>query len=140
MWAQIPSDDCPFNEAPDMKAFEITEAGKEALLSRKFDMVRVNYANPDMVRCANAACSGRRKPPYSTVHGSDEQHGSPASWAACTACARLRMQSAECSLRCSPVSWPSSGWRASRVRSRSLQIRIHQAFVDLTMRTSANIT
>ena len=38
-----------------MKAFEITEAGKEALLSRKFQMVRVNYANPDMVRCPNAA-------------------------------------------------------------------------------------
>ena len=33
-----------------MKAFEITEAGKEALLSKKFDMVRMNYANPDMVR------------------------------------------------------------------------------------------
>ena len=32
-----------------MKAAEITEAGKEALLSRKFDMVRMNYANPDMV-------------------------------------------------------------------------------------------
>ncbi len=47
---QIPSDSCPFNEAPDMKAFEITEAGKEALLSKRFQMVRVNYANPDMVR------------------------------------------------------------------------------------------
>lgn len=33
-----------------MKAAEITAAGKEALLSRKFDMVRINYANPDMVR------------------------------------------------------------------------------------------
>ena len=33
-----------------MKAFEITEAGKEALLSKRFQMVRVNYANPDMVR------------------------------------------------------------------------------------------
>ena len=32
-----------------MKAYEITEAGKEALLSKKFDMVRMNYANPDMV-------------------------------------------------------------------------------------------
>ena len=29
-----------------MKAREITEAGKEALLSGKYDVVRVNYANP----------------------------------------------------------------------------------------------
>ncbi len=59
-WAhtvQIPSDDCPFNEAPDMKAFEITEAGKEALLSKRFQMVRVNYANPDMVRSRRCAGS-----------------------------------------------------------------------------------
>lgn len=48
-FVEIPSDNCPFNEAPDMKAYEITEAGKEALLSKKFDMVRMNYANPDMV-------------------------------------------------------------------------------------------
>ena len=40
----------PFNELPDMKAAEITEAGKEALLSGRYKMVRVNYANPDMVR------------------------------------------------------------------------------------------
>ena len=46
---QIPSDNVPFNELPDMKATEITAAGREALLSRKFDMVRINYANPDMV-------------------------------------------------------------------------------------------
>ena len=30
---QIPSDTVPFNEAPDMKAREICEAGKEALRS-----------------------------------------------------------------------------------------------------------
>ena len=36
----------PFNEAPDMKAREITEAGKEALRSGRFQVVRVNYANP----------------------------------------------------------------------------------------------
>ena len=46
---QIPSDNVPFNELPDMKAAEITAAGKEALLSKRFDMVRINYANPDMV-------------------------------------------------------------------------------------------
>lgn len=45
-YVEIPSDTVPFNEAPEMKAREITEAGKEALLSGKYDMVRVNYANP----------------------------------------------------------------------------------------------
>jgi bisphosphoglycerate-independent phosphoglycerate mutase (AlkP superfamily) len=32
-----------------MKAREITEAGKEALKSGRYQMVRINYANPDMV-------------------------------------------------------------------------------------------
>lgn len=41
---QIKSDKVPFNELPLMKAREITEAGKEALQSRKFDTVRINYA------------------------------------------------------------------------------------------------
>ena len=49
-YVEIPSDAVPFNEAPDMKAREITEAGKEALLSKKYKVVRINYANPDMVR------------------------------------------------------------------------------------------
>ncbi|BDA43229.1 2,3-bisphosphoglycerate-independent phosphoglycerate mutase [Coccomyxa sp. Obi] len=48
-YVEIPSDAVPFNEAPDMKAREITEAGKEALLSGKYQMVRINFANPDMV-------------------------------------------------------------------------------------------
>lgn len=48
-FVEIPSDNCQFNEKPDMKAREITAAGKEALLSEKFQMVRINYANPDMV-------------------------------------------------------------------------------------------
>jgi len=48
-YVEIPSDNIPFNEKPDMKAREITEAGKEALLSGKYRMVRINYANPDMV-------------------------------------------------------------------------------------------
>lgn len=43
---EIPSDNCQFNEKPDMKAREITAAGKEALLCGKFQMVRVNFANP----------------------------------------------------------------------------------------------
>jgi hypothetical protein len=37
---QIPSDKVPFNQLPDMKAYEITEAGKEALRSGKYKMVR----------------------------------------------------------------------------------------------------
>jgi 2,3-bisphosphoglycerate-independent phosphoglycerate mutase len=48
-FVEIPSDNVPFNELPDMKAAEITAAGKEALVSKRFDMVRINYANPDMV-------------------------------------------------------------------------------------------
>ena len=48
-YVEIPSDTVPFNQAPDMKAREITAAGKEALASGKFKMVRINYANPDMV-------------------------------------------------------------------------------------------
>lgn len=45
-FVEIPSDNVPFNEAPDMKAREITEAGKEALRSGRFQMVRINFANP----------------------------------------------------------------------------------------------
>ncbi|CAG9467098.1 unnamed protein product [Pedinophyceae sp. YPF-701] len=48
-YVEIPSDACLFNEKPDMKAREICEAAKVALKSGKFDMVRVNFANPDMV-------------------------------------------------------------------------------------------
>lgn len=47
--SQVPSDKCVFNEKPDMKAPEITAAGIEALRSGKYKMVRINYANPDMV-------------------------------------------------------------------------------------------
>lgn len=48
-YVEIPSDTVPFNQAPAMKALEITAAGKEALASGKYKMVRINYANPDMV-------------------------------------------------------------------------------------------
>ncbi len=54
-YVEIPSDTVPFNEAPEMKAREITEAGKEALLSGKYDMVRVNYANPGTT-CFTLSC------------------------------------------------------------------------------------
>jgi 2,3-bisphosphoglycerate-independent phosphoglycerate mutase len=48
-YVEIPSDNVPFNEAPNMKAREICEAGKEALRSGKYNQVRINFANPDMV-------------------------------------------------------------------------------------------
>ena len=32
-----------------MKAREVTDAALEAIRSGKFDMIRVNFANPDMV-------------------------------------------------------------------------------------------
>jgi 2,3-bisphosphoglycerate-independent phosphoglycerate mutase len=43
-YVEILSDCVPFNEAPDMKAREICEAGKEALRSGRFDQVRINFA------------------------------------------------------------------------------------------------
>lgn len=48
-YLEIPSDKIVFNKKPDMKAKEITAAGIEALKSGKYKMVRINYANPDMV-------------------------------------------------------------------------------------------
>jgi 2,3-bisphosphoglycerate-independent phosphoglycerate mutase len=48
-YVEVPSDNVPFNTTPAMKAPEITAAGIEALRSRRFDVVRINYANPDMV-------------------------------------------------------------------------------------------
>ena len=45
----MPSDKIQFNEKPEMKAKEITAAGIEALKSGKYKMIRINYANPDMV-------------------------------------------------------------------------------------------
>jgi len=62
-YVEIPSDKVPFNEAPLMKAREICEAAKEALRSGKYKMVRVNFANPDMVghtgdlKATRVACS-----------------------------------------------------------------------------------
>jgi 2,3-bisphosphoglycerate-independent phosphoglycerate mutase len=49
VYHEIPSDNIKFNEAPHMKAAEIAKAAQEALLSGKFDYVRVNFANGDMV-------------------------------------------------------------------------------------------
>ncbi|CAN6295223.1 unnamed protein product [Urochloa humidicola] len=47
---EIPSDiGIPFNAQPKMKALEIAHKARDAILSRKFDQVRVNIANGDMV-------------------------------------------------------------------------------------------
>ncbi|CAI5471466.1 unnamed protein product [Closterium sp. Yama58-4] len=46
---EVPSDKCPFNEKPKMKAREIAAACKEAILSGKYDYIRLNLANGDMV-------------------------------------------------------------------------------------------
>ena len=48
-WLEIPSNLPPFDEKPAMKATEIGEAAAEALRSGKYDVVRVNLANGDMV-------------------------------------------------------------------------------------------
>ncbi|MGI9319315.1 MAG: 2,3-bisphosphoglycerate-independent phosphoglycerate mutase, partial [bacterium] len=48
-WVEIPSDRVAFNEAPEMKAREITDATIELLQSEKYRFGRINYANGDMV-------------------------------------------------------------------------------------------
>ena len=48
-YVEIPSDNCVFNQKPLMKATEITDAGIAALKSKRYDVCRINYANPDMV-------------------------------------------------------------------------------------------
>ncbi|XP_062211140.1 2,3-bisphosphoglycerate-independent phosphoglycerate mutase-like [Phragmites australis] len=49
-YEEIPSDTgIPFNVQPKMKAMEIAQKARDAILSRKFDQVRVNIANGDMV-------------------------------------------------------------------------------------------
>ncbi|MED6194753.1 Phosphoglucomutase-1 [Stylosanthes scabra] len=49
-YVEIPSDSgITFNEKPKMKALEIGEKARDAILSRKFDQIRVNLPNGDMV-------------------------------------------------------------------------------------------
>ncbi|CAL9062527.1 2,3-bisphosphoglycerate-independent phosphoglycerate mutase [Musa acuminata AAA Group] len=49
-YVEIPSDSgITFNVQPKMKALEIAEKVRDAILSRKFDQVRVNLPNGDMV-------------------------------------------------------------------------------------------
>ena len=46
---EVPSDRVPFEQAPEMKAHEITERACDALRTGRFDHVRLNLANGDMV-------------------------------------------------------------------------------------------
>lgn len=48
-WVEIPSDRIAFNQAPAMKAREITEATIELMRSGEFRFGRINFANGDMV-------------------------------------------------------------------------------------------
>jgi len=48
-YQEIPSDKLQFNERPWMKAAEITDAVIDAIYSVKYDFIRLNYANGDMV-------------------------------------------------------------------------------------------
>ncbi|NLE49242.1 MAG: 2,3-bisphosphoglycerate-independent phosphoglycerate mutase [Sandaracinaceae bacterium] len=48
-YVEIPSDLAPFEERPWMKAAEITDATVESLLSGREKVLRINYANGDMV-------------------------------------------------------------------------------------------
>jgi 2,3-bisphosphoglycerate-independent phosphoglycerate mutase len=48
-WQEIPSDVCPFEDAPRMKADEITDAVLKAIESGEYRFIRLNYPNGDMV-------------------------------------------------------------------------------------------
>ncbi|MCH7782437.1 2,3-bisphosphoglycerate-independent phosphoglycerate mutase [candidate division KSB1 bacterium] len=48
-YVEIPSDKVPFDQKPNMKAFEITEKTIELLKSGKYRFGRVNFPNADMV-------------------------------------------------------------------------------------------
>ncbi|MEA2013353.1 MAG: 2,3-bisphosphoglycerate-independent phosphoglycerate mutase [Verrucomicrobiota bacterium] len=48
-YIEIPSDIIPFEERPWMKSAEITDAVTEAIISEKYDFIRLNFPNGDMV-------------------------------------------------------------------------------------------
>ena len=48
-YLEIPSDVIPFEQAPAMKSKEITEAMVQAMADRKYQFLRCNYPNGDMV-------------------------------------------------------------------------------------------
>ncbi len=49
VYEEIPSDVIPFEQAPAMKSKEITERMVEMMASKKFDFLRCNFPNGDMV-------------------------------------------------------------------------------------------
>ncbi|MDD7772385.1 MAG: 2,3-bisphosphoglycerate-independent phosphoglycerate mutase [Firmicutes bacterium] len=49
VYEEIPSDVIPFEQAPKMKAAEITQHMVDAMASHKFEFLRCNYPNGDMV-------------------------------------------------------------------------------------------
>ncbi len=48
-YVEIPSDQTPFEQRPWMKAAEITDTVIEAVTSKKYPFIRLNYPNGDMV-------------------------------------------------------------------------------------------
>ncbi len=48
-WQEIPSDVCPFENAPRMKADDITDVVIEAIASGDYQFIRLNFPNGDMV-------------------------------------------------------------------------------------------
>ena len=48
-WQEIPSDVCPFENAPRMKADEVTDEVVKAIESGEYKFIRLNYPNGDMV-------------------------------------------------------------------------------------------
>ena len=48
-WKEIPSDNCPFEDAPVMKAEEITDEVVKAIESGEYRFIRLNFPNGDMV-------------------------------------------------------------------------------------------
>lgn len=48
-YLEVPSDNLPFEQRPWMKAAEITDATIAALATGRFDLLRINFANGDMV-------------------------------------------------------------------------------------------
>ena len=47
--AQSPKDVATYDQKPEMSASQVTEMAKAAILSGKYGLIVVNYANPDMV-------------------------------------------------------------------------------------------
>lgn len=49
VWEEVPSDVIPFDQKPWMKATEVTEKMVDAIASGKYQFIRCNYPNGDMV-------------------------------------------------------------------------------------------